>query len=65
MRLFDGGPSNHMKDPLVIREGPITRSRSKLVKEALMNIVAEIRVQELKSIKDVQNNTPIGVLDRR
>ncbi|KAJ9536632.1 hypothetical protein OSB04_un000181 [Centaurea solstitialis] len=48
----DGGPSNHMKDPLVIREGPITRSRAKLVNGALMSIVAEIQVKESNSIED-------------
>lgn len=59
----DGGPSNHMKDPLVIREGPITRSRAKLVNEALTSIVAEIQVKELNSIEDAHGITLIGVLD--
>ncbi|KAJ9536642.1 hypothetical protein OSB04_un000191 [Centaurea solstitialis] len=59
----DGGPSNHMKDPLVIREGPITRSRAKLVNGALMSIVAEIQVKESNSIEDAHGITLIGVLD--
>ncbi|KAJ9536534.1 hypothetical protein OSB04_un000286 [Centaurea solstitialis] len=59
----DGGPSNHMKDPLVIREGPITRSRAKLVNGALMSIVAEIQVKESNSIEYAHGITLIGVLD--
>ncbi|KAJ9536638.1 hypothetical protein OSB04_un000187 [Centaurea solstitialis] len=59
----DGGPSNQMKDPLVIREGPITRSRAKLVNGALMSIVAEIQVKESNSIEDAHGITLIGVLD--
>ena len=61
----DGGPSNHMKDPLVIQDGPITRSRSKRMKEALMSLVAEIQVNDLKTIEDLHLIMLIGVLDHR
>ncbi|KAJ9536631.1 hypothetical protein OSB04_un000180 [Centaurea solstitialis] len=60
LKIPTGGPSNHMKDPLVIREGPITRSRAKLVNGALMSIVAEIQVKESNSIEDAHGSNSQG-----
>lgn len=67
----DGGPSNHtsqvLKDPLRIQDGPVTRSRSKQIKEALMSLVAAVQVNEMKTIEDLHETHGlmfIGALDQ-
>ena len=54
-----------MQDPLVIHDCPITRSRSKRVKEALMSLVADIQVNDLKTIEDLHLIMLIRVSDLR
>ena len=57
-------PTNKM-DPLIIKDGPITRARAKKIKEAMMVLVNEVKdqVQETSSMGQIMNIIQVGGLE--